>query len=109
MIIDEIANISSQYSCLQERNRTMTIIDDMSNINATVFSSGRHQHPASGRGARVSAFAGLINQLQSYRFDLNIAWQNVDTAIVGGWGWGDTTPCAILECVKRKKRRKKSI
>ena len=52
--------------------------------------------PASGRGARVSACAGLINQLQRCRFDSRIAClENLDTAIiVGDWwtGVGDTTP-----------------
>ena len=39
---------------------------------------------ASGRGARESACAGLINQLQCCRFDSRIAClKNTDTAIVG--------------------------
>ena len=42
--------------------------------------------PASGRGARVSACAGLINQLRRCRFDPRIAcFENTDTAIVGDW------------------------
>ena len=41
---------------------------------------------ASGRGARVSACAGLINQLLRCRFDPRIAClENTDTAIVGDW------------------------
>ena len=40
--------------------------------------------PASGSGARVSACAGLINQLQRCRFDSRIAClENIDAAIVG--------------------------
>ena len=40
--------------------------------------------PASGSGARVSACAGLINQLQRCLFDSRIAYlENTDTAIVG--------------------------
>ena len=43
----------------------------------------------SGRGARVSACAGLINQLQRCRFDCRIAgMENPDTAIVGDWWTG---------------------
>ena len=38
-------------------------VDHMWNVNNAVSNSGRHQHPASGRGARVSACAGIINQL----------------------------------------------
>ena len=42
--------------------------------------------PASGRGASVSACAGLINQLQRCRLDSRIACLgNTDTAIVGDW------------------------
>ena len=64
------------------------IIDHMSNINNTVFNSGRHQHPASDRGARVSACTCLINLLQSCWFDPNNAWQNADTEIVCYWWTG---------------------
>ena len=38
-----------------------------------LYKYGRIVEPASGHGARVSACAGLINQLQSCRFDLRIA------------------------------------
>ena len=42
-----------------------------------------------GRGARVAACAGLINQLQRCRFDSRIAClENLDTAIVGDWWAG---------------------
>ena len=45
--------------------------------------------PASGRGARVSACAGLINQLQRCRFVSRIAClENHDTAIEGDWWTG---------------------
>ena len=45
--------------------------------------------PACGRGARVSACASLINQLQRCRFDPRIAClENPDTAIVGDWWTG---------------------
>ena len=44
---------------------------------------------ASGRGARESACAGLIYQLQRCRFDPRIArMENTDTAIVGDWSTG---------------------
>ena len=39
--------------------------------------------PADGRGASVSAYAGLTNQLLSCWVDPRIAWKNTDTAIVG--------------------------
>ena len=43
----------------------------------------------SGRGARVSACTGLINQLQRCRFESLIAClENSDTAIEGERGWG---------------------
>ena len=45
--------------------------------------------PACGRGASVSASAGLINQLQRCRFDSRIAFmENPGTAIVGDWWTG---------------------
>ena len=52
----------------------------------------------SGRGARVSACAGLINQFQSCRFDSRIAClENTDTAIVGDWWTGvGGTPRPVL-------------
>ena len=59
---------------------------------------------ASGRGARVSACAGLINQLQRCLFDFRIAClENPDTAIVGYWwtgGWGTPRP-VLLTGVKK--------
>ena len=54
--------------------------------------------PDSGRSARVSAYAGLINQLQRCRFDSRIAcYENSYTVIVGDWwtGVGDTSPCTV--------------
>ena len=39
--------------------------------------------PAGGRGARVSARAGLTNQLLSFWVGPRIAGKNTDTAIVG--------------------------
>ena len=38
--------------------------------------------PASGRGARVSASAGLNNQLQSCLLNPGIAWQIADKVVV---------------------------
>ena len=60
--------------------------DDKSGPNHNRFSAG-------GRGASVSACAGLTNQLLSRWVDSRIAWiKNTDTAIVGDrWmGVGDT-------------------
>ena len=56
-----------------------------------------HERPATGRGARVSACAGLINQLQRCRFDSRIAClKNPDTVIVSEW-WtgGEGTPRSV--------------
>ena len=56
------------------------------NILVTQYvTSNEQSDPASGRGARVSVCAGLINQLQSCRFDPINAWQNDYTAIVSYW------------------------
>ena len=63
--------------------------------------------PAGGRGASVSACAGLTNQLLSCWVDPRIAWikhsMHTDTAIVGDrWtGVGDTTPCTVNWCKKK--------
>ena len=47
-------------------------------------------YPACGRGARVSACAGLINQLQSCRFDPGIACKRHSNCIATArWGFGD--------------------
>ena len=52
-----------------------------------------------GRGARVSACAGLINQLQRCQFDPRIAClENTDTAIVGDW-WTRVEGHHALNCM----------
>ena len=58
----------------------------------------RCQWPASSRGARVSACAGLINQLQRCQFDSRIAClENPDTAIVRDvWSGVGGTPRPVL-------------
>ena len=57
--------------------------------------------PAGGRGASVSAFGDLTNQLLSCRVDPRIRLdKNTDTAIVGA-RWteaGNTTPCTVNLC-----------
>ena len=49
---------------------------------ATTEYQGADVKPASGRGARVSACAGLINQLQRCRLE------NTERAILGDWWTG---------------------
>ena len=74
-------------------NHTFSHIFIFSNVTVSaiyiwlrVTVSTRRRSQASGRGARVSACAGLINQLQRCRFDSRTAClENPDTAIVGDW------------------------
>ena len=65
---------------------------NIENDTLTLNISGEEFHviiPASGRGARVSACAGLINQLQRCQFDPRITClENTDTVIVGDWWTG---------------------
>ena len=51
-------------------------------------SRNRWSQQDGGRGARVSACAGLTNKLLSCWVDPRIAWWNTDTAIVGDWWTG---------------------
>ena len=76
-------------------------------MNSTVTSyspSCRSQMPASGRGARVSACAGLINQLQRCQLDSRIAClENSDSnycrrLVEGG---GGTPRPLLLTCAKK--------
>ena len=59
--------------------------------------------PASDHGARESACAGLINQLQRFRFDPRIAClENTDTATVGDW-WTGMVGHHALNCELAQK------
>ena len=81
-------------------------------FNVTCLRTFKYEHmctvlhslcqPAGDRGARVSACAGLTNELLSCWVDPRSAWKNTNTAIVGDrWrGCWDTTPCTVNWCKK---------
>ena len=67
-------------------------------FEAELLNKTLNETTASGCGARVSACAGLINQLQRCRFDSRIAClENPDTAIVGDW-WTEVGGRHALNC-----------
>ena len=76
--------LHSVFLCKTKTSWRM-IIDWMSINKDTVCNSGRHKKPGSGRGASVSACAGLNLSFAKLWFDPNNAWWNADTAIVGYW------------------------